>query len=142
MERYKDMKPRVDALEALKNATPAGDRRANGEIVVEAMKLYQLCKTKYMHWHGRAAGSMVGFGVGAAGAVATAGISAVAAYGLCVRNCTKSDAWKLLKDKCKEIGEAAAENSDLEFTRTSEGAMTFLRPFMMAGGDEMACSFS
>lgn len=137
MERYKDMKPRVNALVVLKNNTPASDRTANAEIVVEAMKLYQLCKKKYMHWDGRATGSFVGLGLGTAGAAATAGVSVVAAYGFYARSVAKSDAWKLLKNKCKEIGEAAAENSDMEFTRTSEGIMTFLRPFMMAGGDEM-----
>ena len=137
MERYKDMSPRVDALVELKKSTPAEDKKANGEIVVEAMKLYQLCKTKYVHWEGRAAGSLVGLGVGATGAAATAGISFFAAYMLCARNCTKSEAWQVLKNTCKEVGEAAAENSDMEFTKSSEGAMTFLRPFIMAGGDEL-----
>ena len=42
-----------------------------------------------------------------------------------------------MKNTWKEIGEAATDNSDMEFTKTTEGAMTFLRPFMMAGGDEL-----
>lgn len=138
MERYKDMKPRVDALEALKNETPLKDRAKNSEIVQEAMELYQLCKKKYLHWDGKATGYFVGLGVGIVCAAATAGLSVLAAYLLYAHSRGKSDAWKTLKDKCKGIGEAAAENSDMEFTKTSEGVMTFLKPFVMAGGDELA----
>lgn len=139
MERHKGMMPKVYALETLHNATPAQDREKNSEIVGEAMKLYQLCKRKYMHWDGKAAGAAVGIGVGIAGAAVTSGLSIVAACWLYGGSLAKSEAWQLLKNKCKEIGEAAVQNSDMEFTKTSEGTMTFLSPFMTLGGVEIFC---
>lgn len=136
MERSADIKPRIEALELKLEATRAEDVVGHRKIVVEAMKLYQACKTKYLHFTGKYAryrvGTQVGIVGGGATAVVTGGVSCipVALFGAkfaWVNN--KRTKWKELKNKCKAIGEEAAQHADIGFTRTHEGIITFLRPF-------------
>lgn len=135
MERSVDIKPRVEALELELEATRAEDVVGNRKIVREAEKLYQACKKKYVHFTGKCVryriGTTAGIGAGVPTAALTGGASLApvvffgAKFGWVAhkRNC-----WRELKNKCKAIGEKAAQHADIGFTRIPEGIITFLKP--------------
>lgn len=53
MDRSKDIRPQIEALERRRKTTPDDDTAGNHKkIVIEAMSLYQTCKMKYIHFKG------------------------------------------------------------------------------------------
>lgn len=130
-----DMRRRIEALESEVQAARPEDVVRNRKIVVEAMKLYQACKAKYVRFAGKFVRNrvvaQVGVVAGVPTAVVTGGASlvGVAFFGLKLHKSNKNMIkWQELKNRCKAIGEKAAQHADVGFTRTPEGIATFLKP--------------